>query len=127
MESNHHSLWHPVYSRESSPVLSVRVEWGGDRPGSNRRRGFHTPGCFLYTTATMNGDDRTRTGALSPDKRALSSSELRPRRGGRRDRLPATGDGDVAVRVAPEPAVAHRRSCLRVSAPPPPHRSALEA
>jgi hypothetical protein len=26
----------------------------------------------------MNGDDRTRTGALSPDKRALSSSELRP-------------------------------------------------
>ena len=27
----------------------------------------------------MSGDDRTRTGALSPDKRALSSSELRPR------------------------------------------------
>jgi hypothetical protein len=26
----------------------------------------------------MSGDDRTRTGALSPDKRALSSSELRP-------------------------------------------------
>ena len=28
---------------------------------------------------------------------------------------------------APEPAVAHRRSCQRVSAPPPPHRSGLEA
>src|SRR5215470_13235383 len=26
------------------------------------------------------GDDRTRTGGLSPDKRALCSSELRPRR-----------------------------------------------
>ena len=70
----------------------------GDRPGSNRRRGVHNPGCFLYTTATTNGDDRTRTGALSPDKRALSSSELRPRRGGRRDRLPATEGRDVAVR-----------------------------
>jgi hypothetical protein len=28
---------------------------------------------------------------------------------------------------APEPAVTHRRPCQRVSAPPPPHRSALEA
>jgi hypothetical protein len=29
--------------------------------------------------------------------------------------------------TAPEPAVAHRHSCQRVSAPPPPHRLALEA
>ena len=29
--------------------------------------------------------------------------------------------------MAPEPAVTHRRPCQRVSAPPPPHRSALEA
>jgi hypothetical protein len=49
------------------------------------------------------------------------------RRGGRRDRLPATGDRDVAVWSAPEPAVAHRRSCQRVSAPPPPRRLAPEA
>ena len=34
--------------------------------------GGHGPGCFRYTTATMHGDDRIRTGALSPDKRALS-------------------------------------------------------
>ena len=56
----------------------------GGRPGSNRRRGDHSPGCFRYTTATMNagsGDDRTRTGGLSPDKRALCSAELRPRGG----------------------------------------------
>src|SRR5262245_41710118 len=31
-----------------------------------------------YTTVTMYGDDRTRTGGLSPDKRALCSTELRP-------------------------------------------------
>jgi hypothetical protein len=38
-----------------------------------------TSGARRYTTATMSGDDRTRTGNLSPDKRALSSAELRPR------------------------------------------------
>ena len=68
--------------------------WRGDRPGSNRRRGDHSPGCFLLhhghhgwallvapcrlRAATRDGDDRTRTGGLSPDKRALCSSELRP-------------------------------------------------
>src|SRR4051812_30069847 len=31
-----------------------------------------------YTTATTSGDDRTRTGDLSPGKRALCSAELRP-------------------------------------------------
>ncbi len=59
---------------------------------------------------------------------ALSSPLLGVRKEyGRRDRLPATGGRDVAVCAAPEPAVTHRRSCRRVSAPPPPHRSALEA
>ena len=75
----------------------------------------------------MSGDDRVRTGDLRSDKPALCSYELRPRRSGRRDRLPATGDRDVAVWSAPEPAVAHRRSCQRVSAPPAPHQLALEA
>src|SRR5439155_4105076 len=92
--------------------------------------GVHDPGCFrLHHGHHESGDDRTRTGGLSPDKRVLCTSELRPRKkGGRRDRLPATGDRDVAVRgPAPEPAVAHRRSCQRMSAPPPPHRLALEA
>src|SRR5207244_12100688 len=81
-------------------------------------------------TATAN---EAGTTGLAPATSRLTSerslsAELRPRdRGGRRDRLPATGDRDVAVQSAPEPAVAHRRSCQRVSAPPPPHRSALEA
>jgi hypothetical protein len=52
----------------------------GGRPGSNRHLGIHGPGCCRYTTATMSGDDRTRTGGLSPDKRALCSVELRPQR-----------------------------------------------
>ena len=33
----------------------------------------------------------------------------------------------LPFRSAPEPAVTHRRPCQRESAPPPPHRSALEA
>src|SRR5262245_25996896 len=45
----------------------------GSRSGSNRHCGTHTPGCCLYTTATTDGDDRIRTGNLSPDKRVLSA------------------------------------------------------
>ena len=42
--------------------------------------GDHNPGCFrLHHGHHESGDDRTRTGGLSPDKRALCSSELRPR------------------------------------------------
>jgi hypothetical protein len=64
--------------------------------------GDHNPGCFrLHHGHHESGDDRTRTGGLSPDKRVLCTSELRPQiekeRSGRRDRLPATGDRDVAV------------------------------
>jgi hypothetical protein len=106
-----------------------RPQERGGRPGSNRRQRGSQPRVLPSTPRPPrnSGDDRTRTGGLSPDKRVLLPSELRPRRGGRRDLLPATGGRDVAVCSAPEPAVAHRRSCQRVSAPPPPHRLALEA
>jgi hypothetical protein len=40
--------------------------------------GVTTPGACRYTTATMDGDDRNRTGDRSPDKRVLLPSELRP-------------------------------------------------
>ena len=41
--------------------------------------GDHNPGCFrLHHGHHESGDDRARTGGLSPDKRALCSSELRP-------------------------------------------------
>src|SRR5436190_15721191 len=82
VESNHHSPRRQGYSLLSSPVLSVRVRrWKGGRPGSNRRRrGSQPRGASVYTTTTTSGDDRTRTGGLSPDKRALCSSELRPRK-----------------------------------------------
>jgi hypothetical protein len=71
----------------------------GGRPGSNRRQRGSQPRVLPSTPRPpRSGDDRTRTGGLSPDKRVLCASELRPRRkGGRRDRLPATGDRDVAV------------------------------
>jgi hypothetical protein len=76
VESNHQSPRRRVYSPLSSPMLSIRTK--GDRSGSNRRFGIHRPGCCRYTTVTKSGDDRIRTGGLSPDKRVLCSSELRP-------------------------------------------------
>ena len=42
--------------------------------------GLTTPGASVTPRPPRSGDDRTRTGGLSPDKRALCSSELRPRR-----------------------------------------------
>jgi hypothetical protein len=59
-------------------MLSVRVH-EGDRPGSNRRLRGSQPRMLPSTPRPpRSGDDRTRTGGLSPDKRALCSSELRP-------------------------------------------------
>jgi hypothetical protein len=47
--------------------------------------GDHNPGCFrLHHGHHESGDDRTRTGGLSPDKRVLCTSELRPRTARRR-------------------------------------------
>jgi hypothetical protein len=40
--------------------------------------GFTTPGASGYTTPHDDGDDRTRTGGLSPDKRALSTLSYAP-------------------------------------------------
>ena len=50
----------------------------GGRPDSNRRRGDHDPECSPLHHG-HSGDGRARTGGLSPDKRALWPSELRPR------------------------------------------------
>jgi hypothetical protein len=52
---------------------------GFPEPDSNRRRGDHDPECLpLHHGDDLHGDGRTRTGGLSPDKRALCPSELRP-------------------------------------------------
>jgi hypothetical protein len=45
VESNHHSTRPLLYRQLSSPVLSVRTNWGG-RPESNRHCGLHRPGCL---------------------------------------------------------------------------------
>jgi hypothetical protein len=62
-------------------LTSAQRPLGGvaDRIRTDAAR-FTTSGACRYTTATMSGDDRTRTGGLSPDKRALCSSELHPPR-----------------------------------------------
>ena len=101
MESNHHSLRLRGYNPVSSPVLSVRLtseahcsnrvraafggadisavpKWGS-RPDSNRHFGDHDPGCLpLHHGHHGTGDDRTRTGTHSPDKRALCSLSYAP-------------------------------------------------
>jgi hypothetical protein len=63
----------------SSPEGNLELVNGGvagrARTGA---AGVTTPDASDYTTATKDGDDRTRTGGLSPDKRVLCSSELRP-------------------------------------------------
>lgn len=40
--------------------------------------GLTTPDASLYTTATTSGDDRTRTGGLSADNRALFALSYAP-------------------------------------------------
>jgi hypothetical protein len=99
---------------------------GRARTGAN---GDHNPGCFrLHHGHHESGDDRTRTGGLSPDKRVLCTSELRPRRKRWKAGSAPRNRRQRRCRLrAPEPAVAHRRSCQRMSTPPPPHRLALEA
>jgi hypothetical protein len=82
VESKHHTQGARGYSPLSSPVLSARDE-GGGRPDSNRYREVHHLGCCRYTQPPRkeggrNGDDRTRTGDLSPDKRVLSPLSYAP-------------------------------------------------
>jgi hypothetical protein len=75
-----------------------------------------------------SGDGRTRTGGLSPDKRALFAQlSYAPKRGWKAGSAPRNRRRRRCRPGTPEPAVAHRHSCQRVSAPPPPHRLALEA
>jgi hypothetical protein len=81
VESNHHSTRRQGYSLLSSPLAQrpheLRVA-GRARTGAS---GDHNPGCFrLHHGHHESGDDRTRTGGLSPDKRVLCTSELRPHR-----------------------------------------------
>src|SRR5215471_7840221 len=70
VESNHHSRRRRGYSPLSSPVLSVRVERAADRTRTGTAR-ITTSNACRYTTAATSGDDRSRTGGLSPDKRVL--------------------------------------------------------
>src|SRR5579862_7739665 len=71
VESNHHSQRRQGYNLLSSPLLSVRARRrAADRTRTGTAR-LTTSSACRYTTATTNGDDRVRTGGLSPDKRVL--------------------------------------------------------
>src|SRR6266545_2943341 len=68
-ESNHHSARQRLYRPLSSPMLSVRVRvTDRDRTGASRPT---TSDAAVTPRSPRSGDDRARTGALSPDKRAL--------------------------------------------------------
>jgi hypothetical protein len=56
----------------------VRRKGAADRIRTGTAR-ITTSNAGLYTTATSNGDDRTRTGGLSPDKRVLSPLSYVPK------------------------------------------------
>jgi hypothetical protein len=71
MESNHHSARHRVYSAGSSPVLSVRKTEGRTSGFEPEPRGSRPRMLPLHHDHHVSGDDRTRTGACSPDKRVL--------------------------------------------------------
>jgi hypothetical protein len=62
---------HEAAALQAVELTNAQRPHEGDRPDSNRRLEVHDLGCCRYTTATMHGDDRARTGVLSPDKRAL--------------------------------------------------------
>ena len=78
MEANHHSARRRVYSA-GELTHAQRPRQGVTGRARTGAAGLKTP-CFrLRQGHHESGDDRTRTGGLSPDKRALCSSELRPR------------------------------------------------
>ena len=69
VESNHHSRRRRVYSPLSSPLLSVRVK--GRPTGFEPVPRGSPPRMLPLHHSHHDGDDRTRNGGLSPDKRAL--------------------------------------------------------
>jgi hypothetical protein len=80
VESNHHSARRRGYSPLSSPVLSVRVEQGRPTGFEPVPRGSRPRMLPLHHShhVKVSGDDRTRTGGLSPDKRVLSPLSYAP-------------------------------------------------
>lgn len=101
--------------------MAGRVRTGAD--------GAHNPGCFRL----HHGHHEAGTTGLEPAASRLTSEcsthlSYAPRaRKWKAGSAPRNRRQRRCRLRAPEPAVAHRHSCQRVSAPPPPHRLALEA
>jgi hypothetical protein len=110
-------------------MLSVREEVAGRvRTGAD---GAHNPGCFRLHHGHHDGAETTglepATSRLTSECSFAAELRLRRRRRWKAGSAPRNRRQRRRRRSSPEPAVAHRRSCQRVSAPPPPHRLALEA
>jgi hypothetical protein len=78
MESNHHSARRRGYSARSSPVLSVRKRGGWPAGLEPAPRGSQPRVLPSTPRPPRSGDDRIRTGGLSPDKRALCALSYVP-------------------------------------------------
>ncbi len=102
VESNHHSHGRRGYSALSSPVLGVRRVKRGGRSDSNRHSGAHDPGCLPLHHGRQ---EKWKAGSAPRNRRQRRCRFARPR-------------SQLFTSSAPLPAR---------SAPPPPHRSALEA
>src|SRR5438552_11271271 len=70
VESNHHSARRRVYRPLSSPSAQRPREGVADRGRTGAAR-ITTADAAVTPRPPWSGDDRTRTGGLSPDKRAL--------------------------------------------------------
>ena len=113
----------PPFSR------SIRVRTGGVEPPQ--------PLATRLQRAELAGARRPQGETRRPIGLEPTQRGSRPRMLAVTSRPPGEMEGGIGspqpeaealpFRSAPEPAVTHRRPCQRVSAPPPPHRSALEA
>ena len=79
VESNHHSAGAAaLQAAELAGAQRSHARRKGDRPDSNRHLQGSHPWMLPLHHGHHDADDRTRTGGLSVDSRALCSSELRP-------------------------------------------------
>ena len=130
VESNHHSTRRQGYSLLSSPMLSVRTSEGWPAGFEPAPAGLTTPGASVYTTATTK--KRGRTGLEPAASRLTSERSARLSYAPEEEMEGGIGSPQPETETLPSEHLrtqlfAHRHSCEGVSAPPPPHRLALEA
>ena len=113
---------------EHADARRPREKQKGDRPDSNRYREDHDLGCCRYTTATMKRGRPDSNRRLLADNRVLLPLSYIREVGKAGPLLPQPGaETSASTRLPSTGCLSIDTPCQRVSAPPPPHRSALEA